>query len=117
MGLFGKKKDWNVIAVLFESKGKYTVNGNRAKGSAAETIRDGARRHARTIFWAVFDQKRAFLEGEPGAGAGNVPREVLSKLTRELPTIKTVREILSTLEAGKINKAAKQLVWTEEAPE
>lgn len=114
MGLFGKKKDWNVIAVLFESKGRYTVNGNRAKGPAAEGVRDGAKRHARTIFWAVFDQKRAFLEGQPGPGAGSVPREVISKLTRELPTIKTVREILTALEGGKVDKVAKQFEWTDE---
>jgi len=109
MGLFGKKKDWNVIAVLFESKGQYSINGNRAKGSAAQTVRDGARKHDRTIFWAVFDQKRAFLEGEPGPGANMVPREVLTKLMRELPTLKTVQEVLATLESGETDKVAKSL--------
>ena len=34
--------------------------------AAAKAVRDGAKKHERTIFWAVFDQKRAFLEGEPG---------------------------------------------------
>ena len=112
MGLFGKKKDWNIIAVLFESKGKYTDNGNRGKGSAATTVRDGAKRHSRTIFWAVFDQKRAFVEGQPGPAANDVPNEVLTKLTRELPMIETVREILETLEEGKIDKVAKTLHWS-----
>ena len=65
MGLFGKKKDWNVIAVLFETKAIYRVNGNRGKGSEAVSIRDGAAKHKRTLFWAVFDQKGAFIEGEP----------------------------------------------------
>jgi len=113
MGLFGKKKDWNVVAVLFESKGQYTVNGNRAKGSAAEAIRDGAKRHDRAVFWAAFDQKRDFLEGAPGAGANLAPQDVLSKLIRELPKIKTVQEVLATLEAGKKDKIAKTLVWKD----
>lgn len=115
MGLFGKKKDWNVIAVLFETKGSYSINGNRAKGSAAETVRKGAKTHDRTIFWAVFDQKRNFLEGEPGEGAKNVPASVLSKLMRELPKIKTVQEVLATLEAGKTDKVAKVLNLGDES--
>ncbi|MCH8827972.1 MAG: hypothetical protein IID45_00180 [Planctomycetes bacterium] len=112
MGLFGKKKDWNVIAVMFETKAEYRVNGNRAKGSMAKTVRDGAKNHERTILWAVFDQKRAFLEGEPGPGHKMVSLETQRKLTRELPTIKTVQDILTLLEEGKIDKAAKALVWT-----
>lgn len=107
MGLFGKKKDWNVIAVIFESKGLFRINGNRAKGGTAETVRDGSKNHERTVFWAVFDQKRAFLEGGPGAGANLVSRDLLAKLTRELPKIQTVQDILATLEGGKTDKVAK----------
>ena len=116
MGLFGKRRDWNVIAVMFETKAQYRVNGNRAKGGAAKTVRDGARKHERTIFWAVFDQKGAFLEGEPGPGRLFVPAETLAKLTRELPTIKTVQDILAILEKGQTDKAAKGLVWTGYPP-
>ncbi len=115
MGLFSKKKDWNVIAVMFESKGQFRMNGNRAKGAAAETVRDGAKSHDRTVFWAVFDQKRAFLEGGPGAGANHVPRDILTRLTRELPKITTVQEILATLEAGSTDKIAK--AWASGATE
>jgi len=112
MGLFGKRKDWNVIAIIFEKKDLYRVNGNRGKGSEAAKIRDGAKGHARTIFWAVFDQQGAFLEGDAGPGCHLVPRETLAQLTRELPKIATVRSILSQLESGPLDKAAKPLDWT-----
>ncbi|GAB4153022.1 MAG: hypothetical protein Tsb009_29210 [Planctomycetaceae bacterium] len=112
MGLFGKKNDWNVIAIMFETKSQYRVNGNRSKGAAAKAVRDGAKGHDRTLFWAVFDQKGAFLEGGPGAGYNHIPAATLTKLQRELPTIKTVRDVLAVLEQGKIDKAAKALVWT-----
>ncbi|MFQ5730583.1 MAG: hypothetical protein ACE5KM_01380 [Planctomycetaceae bacterium] len=115
MGLFGKKKDWNVVAVLYQAQGRCTVNGNRAKGADAESVRDGAKRLERTVFWAVFDQKRAFLEGAAGPGAGSVSREFLAKLMRELPTIKTVRDVLTTLEGGQTDKIAKPLSWADDA--
>lgn len=111
MGLFGRKKDWNVIAIIFEKKDMYRVNGNRGKGAEAEVIRDGAKRHARTIFWAVFDQKGAFLEGDSGPGYNHVAPETLDRLRRELPRIKTVRQILDMLESGKLDKAARELEW------
>ncbi len=111
MGLFGGK-DWNVIAVIFERKDLYRVNGNRSKGSAAVKARDGAKTHARTIFWAVFDQKRAFVEGEPGPGASMVPADIVARLKRELPTNGTVQSILKVLESGELQMAAKPLGWT-----
>jgi len=111
MGLFGNKKDWNVIAVMFETHESFRVNGNRGKGSAAVAIRDGAKQHDRTIFWAVFDQKRAFLEGQPGPGQSTVPPDTLRKLARELPKLETVGSILTMLESGQTDKAAKALEW------
>ncbi len=111
MGLFGGK-DWNVIAVIFERRDLYRVNGNRAKGSNATKTRDGAKTHARTIFWAVFDQKRAFVEGEPGPGAKLIPADVVAKLKRELPLNLTVQNILKILESGELAMAAKPLAWT-----
>jgi hypothetical protein len=117
MGLFGGKKDWNVIAVLFETRNMFRVNGNRGKGSAAKAIRDGAKQHDRTIFWAVFDQKGAFVEGKPGAGHKHIPRATLTKLARELPMLKTVRGVLSLLESGKTDKAAQVLDWDGYPPE
>uniref|UniRef100_A0A7C2JWS0 Uncharacterized protein n=1 Tax=Schlesneria paludicola TaxID=360056 RepID=A0A7C2JWS0_9PLAN len=111
MGLFSSK-DWNVIAVIFERKDLYRVNGNRSKGSKAVEARDGAKGHDRTIFWAVFDQKRAFLEGDAGKGAHLVPAQVVQKLKRELPTNGTVQQILKILESGELPMAAKPLAWT-----
>ena len=68
MGLFSRK-DWNVIAVIFERADLYTVAGQRAKGGDADKARDGVKLHKRAVFWAVFDQKRAFVEGRTRARA------------------------------------------------
>ncbi|MEX0717872.1 MAG: hypothetical protein WD066_14860 [Planctomycetaceae bacterium] len=112
MGLFGRK-DWNVIAVIFERKDVFRVNGNRARGSRAAKVRDGAKGHERTIFWAVFDQKRAFLEGDAGRGGAHVSPEVIDRIRRELPLLADVREVLTLLESGRQEKAARQLRWDE----
>lgn len=112
MGLFGfGSKDWNVVAILFERADIYRVNANRAKGGSATKTRDGAKRHDRTIFWAVFDQNRKFVEGGPGRGATLVPKEVVQRLERELVGIGTVSSILDSLESGEHEKAAKKLDW------
>ena len=110
MGFFSRK-DWFVIAVMFERRDLYRINGNRAKGAEADKVRDGAKLHERTLVWAVFDHKGAVLETEIGRASEQIPREILQRLTRELPRLKTVREILSLLESGKTDKAAKGLVW------
>lgn len=110
MGLFGGK-DWNVIAVIFEKKDLYRVNGNRAKGNEAVKARDGAKAHSRTLYWAVFDQKRSFLEGDFGKGLNQVPKDVLDRLKRELPLNQTVLSILRMLEKAETAMAAKPLVW------
>lgn len=111
MGLFGGK-DWNIIAIIFERKDLYRVNGNRGKGSDAVKARDGAKNHPRTIYWAVFDQKRMFLEGEPGLGQSMVPESVIQKLKRELHTNPTVVQVLSVLEKGETPMIAKPLLWS-----
>ena len=111
MGLFGRRNDWNVIAIIFERKDLYQINGNRGRGSLAKKLRDGARLHTRTIFWAVFDQGGAFLEGEPGPGKTLISSESLSKLTRELVKIASVRNVLARLETGDSDKVAKPLRW------
>ena len=110
MGLFGGK-DWNVIAIIFESREMYRVNGQRGKGSDAVKCRDGAKGHDRTIFWGVFDQKRAFVEGGTGRGEKLVPTEVVARLKRELPTNASVTNVLGMLERGELKMAAKPLVF------
>ncbi len=111
MSWFGGK-DWNIIAIIFEKRDLYRVNGNRSKGGDATKARDGAKTHPRTIFWAVFDQKRSFVEGEPGAGAHLIPEAIVQRLKRELPTNPTVMHILGLLEKGEMAAAAKPLAWT-----
>lgn len=110
MGLFSKK-DWNVIAVIFERHDLFRINGNRAKGKQAEPVRDGAKNHDRTVYWAVFDQKRAFVEGAPGPGCKSVDSAVLKQLIRELPKLKTVQTVLIELESGKQDKVSQALEW------
>lgn len=110
MALFGGK-DWNVIAVIFEKKDLYRVNGNRAKGGDAVKARDGAKNHPRTIYFAVFDQKRSFLEGDAGQGLNQISRDTLDRLKRDLPLNPTVQTILRLLEKGEMAMAAKPLVW------
>lgn len=106
MGLFGGGKDWNVIGVLFEKKGQVQINGNRAKGANAEKVRDAVKRHPRAVFWAVFTQKRTFVEGGAGAGKEFVPLEAFQYIERNLVKAKPVAQILTLLEGGKTDKAA-----------
>jgi hypothetical protein len=110
MGLFGSK-DWNIVGIIFERPDLYRVNGNRGKGGNATTIRDNVKKHPRTIFWAVFDQKGAYLEGEPAAGANAIAATTLQRLIREVAMNPTVREVLKFLEQGKEDKISKPLVW------
>ena len=109
MGLFGGK-DWNVIAIIFEKADMYRVNGNRAKGGEATTVRDNVKKHARTLFWATFDQKGKYLEGGMGPGVNSVSTTILNRLVREVPANPSVREILALLEKGE-PKVSKPLVW------
>ncbi len=111
MGWFGSK-DWNVIAVIFERADLFRVNGNRGRGGDATTMRDAAKKHPRTLFWGVFDQKGAFLEGGPGPGSQSIAPPVLQQLVREVAANPSVREVLATLEAGKEDKISKPLVWS-----
>lgn len=110
MGLFGRK-DWNVVAVIYERKDLFRVNGNRARGSRADKVREGARQHERTVFWAVFDQKGAFLEGDVGRGSAYVTPEIVERIRRQLPMLTDVRQVLSELESGRHERAARPLRW------
>ncbi len=110
MGLFSRK-DWNVIAIMFGTPQEYQVNGNRGKGAAADTILENVKRHKRTLYWAVFDQKGAVLESDMGPSREKIPKETLKRLIHELPRLTTVRAVLTILEAGKTDKAARALEW------
>ena len=114
MGLFSRK-DWNIVAVIFERADLFQVNGQRVKGSSAEKARDGAKAHPRTIFWAVFDQQGSYLSGGAGKGANNVPLDTVRRLERELRYNRTVQEVLKALETGAQDKVAKPMPWVSRA--
>lgn len=100
-------KDWNVVAVTFERANLYRINGNRGKGGDAVKMRDNASRHARTIYWAVFDQKGRLLQGEPGPGKTLVPAAELERIVKEVATNESVKSVLASLQGGKMPTAAK----------
>jgi hypothetical protein len=110
MGLFGGK-DWNVIAIIFERREMYRVNGQRGKGSDATKCRDGAKNHERTIYWAVFDQKRKFVEDGIGGGEKMVTNDIIARLKKEFSANVTVTSILGALEKGETKMASKPLVF------
>jgi len=110
MGLFNRK-DWNLIAVIFERADLFQINGQRVKGSAADRAQEGAKSHPRTILWAVFDQKGTYLSGGPGKGANTVAADTVRRLERELRYNRTVLDILKALETGESEKLAKPLPW------
>lgn len=109
MAWFGK--DWNVVGIIFERPDMYRVNGTRAKGGEATTVRDNVKKHSRTLFWGAFDQKGAYLEGGPGPGAPSISSATLQKLVREVVANPTVLEVLKTLESGTEKSTSKILVW------
>jgi hypothetical protein len=112
MGLFSRK-DWNLVAVIFQRTDLFTVSGQRVKGGDAPKARDTAKIHSRTIYWAVFDQNGSFLEGGAGpAGQREVAPDVVKKLEREFPTNRTVQEVLKALETGESTRLGKPLAWT-----
>ncbi|MSR59585.1 MAG: hypothetical protein EXS05_18405 [Planctomycetaceae bacterium] len=110
MAWFGK--DWNIVAVIFERPDMYRVNGNRGKGGEATTIRDNVKKHARTLFWGVFDQKGGYIEGGPGPGITAIAATTLQRLVREVAANPTVLEVLGILEKGTEKSTSKILVWS-----
>ena len=112
MGWFGGSKDWNIVAIMFEKPTVYRVNGNRGKGATAEKIRDAAKRHERTIFWAVFDQKQANLEEGLGPCAQKIDKAVIKQLQKDYRMNATVMQVLGALEKKESDKVSKELKWS-----
>lgn len=104
-------KDWNVVAITFERADLYRVNGNRAKGHTANKIRDNVKRHARTIHWAVFDQKGKLLESDAGPGVTLVGAAASEKLAAVLAANESIQAVLEALRSGPSDKAARVLTW------
>jgi hypothetical protein len=104
-------KDWNVVAITFERADLYRINGNRAKGQMASKIRDNVKRHARTIHWAIFDQKGKLLESDAGPGVTLVGTGASEKLAAALVANESIQAVLEALHSGPSDKAARLLTW------
>lgn len=103
MALF--TKDWNVLTLTFERADLLRVNGNRTKGLDANKIRDNAKRHARTVYWAVFNQSGKVIENEAGPGIELVPKSSAEKLEKTWTEHETVKEVLGLLQRGEMKAA------------
>ncbi|HXT59433.1 MAG TPA: hypothetical protein VN699_12410 [Pirellulales bacterium] len=108
-------KDWNVLTITFERADLYRINGNRTKGRDANKIRDNAKRHARTIFWGIFNQKGKLLDSGPGAYGTMIPAAALERLGREWTSNAAIVEVLEQLQRGESDKAAKIFSWGDKA--
>jgi hypothetical protein len=111
MGLFGRK-DWNIIAIIYERRDMFSVNGTRAKGKDTEKTRDGVKNHERVIHYLVLDQKGKVLEDGPGRNQHAIASETYDKLKKDLLRNHTVREVIGILEAGSTDRVAKQMIWS-----
>ena len=97
---------------MFETKNSYRVNGNRGKGIGRRSDsrrREEARAHA--VLGGLRPERGISSKEAPGRVANSSPRDVLQRLEREFPKLKTVRTILSMLEEAKDDKVAKVLEW------
>jgi hypothetical protein len=103
MALFGK--DWNVLTLTFERADVLRVNGNRTKGLDANKIRDNAKRHARTVYWAVFNQSGKVLSNEAGPGIELVSKTAAERLEKNWVKHETVKAVLELLQKGETKAA------------
>ncbi len=103
MALFGK--DWNVLTLTYERADLLRVNGNRTKGLDANKIRDNAMRHARSVYWAVFDQRGKVLKNEAGPGVDLISKSAAAKLKEEWVKHETVQAVLEMLQKGEVKAA------------
>lgn len=103
MALFGK--DWNVVTLTFERADLLRINGNRTKGLDANKIRDNAKRHARTVFWAVFDQKGKVLDSAAGSGVELVAKASVERLEKGWTSHAAVKEVIELLRGGEMKAA------------
>jgi hypothetical protein len=103
MALFGK--DWNVVTLTYERADLLRVNGNRTKGLDANKIRDNAKRHARTVYWAVFDQKGKVLDSAAGPGIERMTKPSIERLEKAWTTHAAVKEVVDLLRGGEMKAA------------
>ena len=103
MALFGK--DWNVLTLTFERADLLRVNGNRTKGLDANKIRDNAKRHARTVYWAAFNQSGKVLSNEAGPGIELVSKSAAERLEKDWVKHESVKAVLELLQKGEMKAA------------
>lgn len=103
MALFGK--DWNVLTLTFERADLLRVNGNRTKGLDTNKIRDNAKRHARTVYWAVFSQGGKVLDSAEGPGIELVAKASAERLQKEWTTHEATKSVLENLQGGEMKAA------------
>ncbi|HVX14504.1 MAG TPA: hypothetical protein VHC22_25175 [Pirellulales bacterium] len=103
MALFGK--DWNVLTLTFERADLLRVNGNRTKGLDANKIRDNAMRHARSVYWAVFDQRGKVLKSEAGPGIDLISKSAAERLKQDWVKHESVQAVLEMLQKGEVKAA------------
>lgn len=115
MGLFGRR-DWNLVVVTAEGPERMRLNANRQKGKQAVTAKKGAREHARTLCWVVFDQEGRKLDEGLGPASARLPADQAQRMLTSLPTNRTVLEILRELEQGR-DKTAREFVWQDRGQE
>lgn len=100
------QKDWNVVAITFESSERLRINGNRERGRRAVEAKNGAAAHSGTICWIVFDQKGRRVDGGLGPASKKLPTSEAQQMLDRLPTHKVVLKILHDLEQGQSRSAA-----------
>lgn len=103
MAIFGK--DWNVVTLTYERADLLRINGNRTKGLDANKIRDNAKRHARTVYWALFDQKGKVLDTAAGPGVDLVAKASVERLEKAWTSHATVKEVVDLLRGGEMKAA------------
>jgi hypothetical protein len=106
------QRDWNIVAITFESTDRLRLNGNREKGKRALEAKKGAASHAGTICWAVFDQSGKQLDSGLGPAAKKLQTNEAQQILERMPTHRDVLKVLHDLEQGRA-RAASSFHWKE----
>jgi hypothetical protein len=109
VGLFSRR-DWNIVALTYETADRLRLNGNRKQGKKALAAMKGASIHSGTVCWMVFDQTGKSMEQGLGPAAGRIPKQHAERLLASFPRNPGVLEILRKLEEGR-ETAAKIFDW------
>jgi hypothetical protein len=109
---FGRKKESNLVVVMYEGPGLLRLNGNRKTGKEAESAKKNAAAHDRTVCWIEFSQGGMRLDQGTGPAAAKLGAGAAEKLLRELPLNTACKNMLNELERGQ-DRSAKILSWED----